>query len=405
MEILDKLKLLGEGAKYDVCASTATRTKKIKNAALGATQPAGVCHSFTPDGRCISLFKVLMTNYCEKDCVYCPNRAGRDVPRSRFSADELANLFIEFYRRNYVEGLFLSSGVWHSTSTTMDDILKVAELLRNKYQFGGYIHLKILPGTSDSQISQAVELANRISLNMESPTAHHLAKLSHAKNFGKEILGGMAKIGAQLKHRRDVTHTTQYIVGAAQESDQEILFSVNSLYKAHNLKRAYFSAFQPVTKTPLDTREATPLLRENRLYQSDFLMRLYHYKAHELIFDATGNLDPDLDPKLAYALHHPDIFPLEINTSSYGALLRIPGIGPLSAAKIVQVRRTHRLSDPRELKNAGIVLKRALPFITLAGRYFGNRQLLIRPERNIYQQLTLWGDERDYLLTTADVNN
>ncbi|HMM22514.1 MAG TPA: putative DNA modification/repair radical SAM protein [Selenomonadales bacterium] len=401
MDLSDKLKLLGEGAKYDICASTATRSAKVKNAAIGNTLPSGCCHSFTPDGRCVSLFKVLMTNYCEKDCAYCPNQAGRDVPRTRFEAEELARLFMDFYRRNYVEGLFLSSGVRHSTAATMADMLRVAELLRSRYRFGGYIHLKILPGASDAEIEAAANLADRLSLNMEAPTAGHLAKLSRTKKFGSEILGSMAKIGAHLRAQRGVTHTTQYIVGAAAESDRDILSSTDTLYKAYGLKRAYFSAFQPVAKTPLDHLPATPLLRENRLYQSDFLMRLYGFALSDLVFNPAGALDLELDPKLAYALHHPELFPLEINCASYASLLRVPGIGPQSAARIVAVRRSHRFAEYAELKNAGVVLKRALSFITVNGRYYGQRRFLTRPERRVFQQLSLWGDDRDLVFADA----
>jgi len=395
LDVLDKLQILGEGAKYDVCASTATKSSKIINPAIGSTSPSGICHSFTPDGRCISLFKVLLTNYCEKDCAYCPNRIDRNVPRSRFTADELVNVFMEFYRRNYVEGLFLSSGIFHSTSATMDEMIKVAEILRNHHKFGGYIHLKILPGSSAAEIQAAAAVADRISLNMEAPSDRHLAKLSRTKQYGPEIIGTMAKIGAYVARYKDVSHTTQYIVGAAQESDRDILTSAASLYKGYALKRAYFSAFQPVKHTPLETVSATPLIRENRLYQSDFLLRLYGFHLGEFVFDAGGNLDPDIDPKLAYALNHPELFPLDINQASYQQLLKVPGIGPRSASRIVQVRRTHRLNDPRELKNAGVVLKRSLSFITLNGQYFGDRRLLDKPRRQTYQQLALWGDERD----------
>lgn len=405
METLDKLAILGEGAKYDVCASTASKNCKVAGAAIGRPLPSGCCHSFTPDGRCISLFKVLLTNYCEKDCAYCPNQAGRDVPRTRFGAEELAGLFMDFYRRNYVEGLFLSSGVWHSTASTMGDMLKVAEILRRRYRFGGYIHLKILPGAGDGEIAAAVALADRVSLNMEAPSAGHLAKLSRAKKFADEILGGMARIHNHLKSERGVSHTTQYIVGAAAESDRDILTSTDRLYTAYSLKRAYFSAFQPVAKTPLGHLPAAPLLRENRLYQSDFLLRKYGFSLPELAFDPTGNLDLGLDPKLAYALHHPEIFPLDINRAAYETLLRVPGIGPLSAARIIQVRRSHRFADPKELKNAGVVLKRALAFITIGGRYYGGRSLLTRPARREYQQISLWGDDRDLMLTAAGADD
>lgn len=398
---LDKLKILGEGAKYDVCASTATRVQKPGKWNIGAASPCGVCHSFTPDGRCISLFKVLLTNYCEKDCAYCPNRADRDVARTKFAPEELAGLFMDFYRRNYVEGLFLSSGVSHSTSRTMSEILKVAEILRSQYKFGGYIHLKILPGAADVDVAAAMGFANRVSLNMEAPSAVHLAKLSQTKNFAGEILDGMAKIHKHLHNQPGVSHSTQYIVGAAQEADCDILQSVTSLYSRYNLKRAYFSAFQPVDGTPLATIGQTPLIRENRLYQSDFLLRNYGFRYHDLVFNQDGNLDPELDPKLAYALHHPEIFPLEINKASFDQLLKIPGLGPRSATKIVRVRREHRFSQPAELKNAGIVLKRALSFITIDGRFYGDKAKLTKPNRQSYTQLSLWGDSRDHLLTIA----
>jgi len=405
METLDKLQLLGEGAKYDICASTSSCAVKARNAAIGRSLPSGVCHSFTPDGRCISLFKVLLTNYCERDCAYCPNRAGRDVPRTRFAAEELAALFMEFYRRNYVEGLFLSSGIWHSPAATMQDIIKVAELLRQRYRFGGYIHLKILPGAADAEIAAAMRLANRVSLNIETPTQAHLVRLSRSKNFTGEILTGLRRISSHLGQRRDVSHTTQFIVGAAQESDQDILTSTASLYQQYRVKRAYFSAFQPVPGTPLAGLPPAPLLRENRLYQSDFLLRRYGFTVGELIFDSSGNLDLELDPKLAYALHHPELFPVDVNRVPYQTLLRVPGIGPQSAARIVQIRRTMRFTDPCELKNVGVVLKRALSFITIDGRFFGNRRLLARPERHSYRQLSLWGDDLDRLFAAAASDN
>ena len=354
-------------------------------------RPGGVCHSFTPDGRCISLFKVLLSNHCDRDCAYCPNQSSRDIPRTRFAAEELATLFMEFFRRNYVEGLFLSSGVIGSTAHTMSEMIKVVELLRGRHDFNGYIHLKILPGAADADIARAVELADRISLNMEAPSATHLSRLSRVKQFDRDILGGIARIHQHVKKHAGITHSTQYIVGAAGESDQDILGSADQLYGAYQLKRAYFSAFQPVSGTPLSGLAPTTLLRENRLYQSDFLLRQYQFSFQELVFGNDGNLDQELDPKLAYALGHPELYPLEVNQVSYAQLLRIPGIGPRSASRILRLRREYRLSDPRELKNAGVVTKRALAFLSINGRYFGDRRLLTRPRRDLYTQLTLWG--------------
>lgn len=405
METLDKLKILGEGAKYDVCASTASRTSKVKNASLGKTMPSGVCHSFTPDGRCISLFKVLLTNYCERDCAYCPNQAGLDIPRVRFTPEELAKLFLEFYRRNYVEGLFLSSGMWHSSQSTMSETIKVAEILRTRYKFDGYIHLKVLPGASDSEVQTAIKLANRVSLNMEAPSAEHLAKLSRRKSFHDELIGGMAKISHHLSQQPGVSHSTQYIVGAAGESDRDIVLSANTLYKTFRLKRAYFSAFQPVEHTPLADLSPVPTLRESRLYQTDFLLRLYGFTTDELVFEPSGNLDYSLDPKLAHALYNPNLFPLEINKAPYNKLLKVPGIGPRSAEKIVQVRRHHAFKDIAELRNAGIVLKRALSFITINGKFFGSRALLDKPKRQHFEQISLWGDSRDFMFTNTIINN
>lgn len=401
LETLEKLKILGEGAKYDVCASTAAGGSKIKQPAIGRTRPSGVCHSFTPDGRCISLFKVLLTNYCEQDCVYCPNRHERDVPRTRFHSLELADLFMDFYRRNYVEGLFLSSGIWHSLDSTMQEIIQVAEILRHRYRFGGYIHLKILPGAKKGDIEAAARLADRISLNIEAPSAQHLSRLSRRKHFSGDILAGLSAISQTIQNQRRISHSTQYIVGAAGESDQDILGSVDSLYQGYNLKRAYFSAFQPVEGTPLSVLSPAPLLRENRLYQSDFLLRLYGFHFSDLAFDISGNLDSGLDPKLAFALANPSLFPVEINKAPYRTLLKVPGIGPQSALRIVKARREYKFSDPRELKNAGVVLKRALSFITLDGKYLGTGVMLTKPRYLQYQQLSLWGDERDYLLTDA----
>ncbi|MFZ5352802.1 MAG: putative DNA modification/repair radical SAM protein [Bacillota bacterium] len=384
-----KLKILGEAAKYDICSSTAS-TKKIANSEIGNPLPSGICHSFTPDGRCVSLFKVLMTNECEKDCSYCPNRVQRDVPRVSFNPQELSKLFMEFYERNYVEGLFLSSGVRHGMSKTMDDMLKTVEILRYKYRFGGYIHLKILPGTTQEYIEQAAMLSNRISINLEAPNSNRLTVLSKSKNFETELLKPISIVADTLKNHRSVTHTTQYIVGAAGESDSEILRSVTSLYSSYNLKRAYFSAFQPVPDTPLQYLTSTPMIREHRLYQSDFLMRLYDFKYEDLVFDVKGNLDSALDPKLMYAVRNSQLFPMEINSASYDMLLRVPGIGPKSALKIVRARRQYRFVYPTDLKNMGISLKRCLKFITINGKHYDNLSWVLNPCLQEYEQLNMF---------------
>ena len=393
MDKLEKLALLGESAKYDVCASSSATPKKFKNADIGRTIPSGVCHSFTPDGRCVSLFKVLMSNQCEKDCLYCPNRAGRDVPRSSFAPEELAELFMEFYRRNYVEGLFLSSGVRHSTGRTMQELLETLEILRFRHKFGGYIHLKILPGAGEAETEKAVELANRVSLNMEAPSALHLSRLSRTKNFASEIMGGMSRIYRHIRNQPGVSHSTQFIVGAAQESDRDILDSTVRLYSGYGLKRAYFSTFQPVPGTPLDGIAGARLLREHRLYQADFLYRYYGFRMEDLFYDTTGNLDLTTDPKQAYAVGHPELFPMEINRASISDLLRIPGIGPRSAKKILLLRRESSFRSVEELARIGVVTKRALPFILVHGKHFSSPPTQPAHAASHYIQSSLWGNE------------
>lgn len=385
-----KLRILGEAAKYDICASTASTAKKIGNSFMGNSVPSGVCHSFTPDGRCVSMLKVLMTNECEKDCNYCPNRVQRDVPRVTFAPEELAKLFIEFYERNYIEGLFLSSGVRHGMSHTMDNMLKTVEILRYKYRFGGYIHLKILPGSGSEYIEHALSLANRISVNMEAPNENRLEQLSGTKDFRKDIITPISSIAASINKYPGTTHTTQFIVGAAKESDKEIITAVNRLYSRYKLKRAYFSAFQPVSGTPFEGLAPAPQVRENRLYQSDFLMRFYEFKYEDFFFDDSGNLDLSLDPKLMYAVKNPQLFPIEINRASYSDLLKVPGIGPKSAQKIIEVRRQCLLHSPLELKNIGISLKRALKFITVNGKFYDNLSWVLNPQKYQYEQLSFF---------------
>lgn len=267
------------------------------------------------------------------------------------------------------------------------------------------MHLKILPGASNSEIEKATKLANRLSLNMEAPSAFHLSKLSQTKKFDSEIISGIEKISSFITEHQEVSHTTQYIVGASNESDQEILQSVSMLYQNYHLKRAYFSAFQPIADTPLAHQFSTPLIRENRLYQSDFLLRIYNFKLNDLVFDSSGNLDQTIDPKLAYAFHHPEMFPQEINKAPYNLLLKVPGIGPGSANKIIQLRRQHRFTDPRELKNTGMVLKRALSFITINGKFYGYQPILTRPKREVYEQLSLWGDKNDLVFSNTNFNS
>ena len=391
---IKKLSILGAAAKYDICSSSASTGHKISKPDMGNTVPSGICHSFTPDGRCVSLLKVLMTNECEKDCSYCPNRAQRDVPRTAFAPEELSKLFIEMYERNYVEGLFLSSGVRHGTTNSIEDMVKTIEILRLRYRFGGYIHLKILPGTSEQYIMQAARLADRVSLNLEAPNSKRLKVLSRSKDYDKDLLAPLENIARIVEQNPGTTHTTQFIVGAAQESDKELLTTVNDLYSSYNLKRAYFSAFSPVYDTPLENVAPAPKMRESRLYQSDFLMRFYDFKFKDFIFDGKDNLDLTLDPKLMYAVRNPQLFPVEINRASFEQLLRVPGIGPKSARKILEVSRQYRITSPMELKNMGISLKRCQKFITISGKCYDSSKWLLTPlyefeQLNMFKEVSL----------------
>lgn len=387
---IKKLSILGEAAKYDICSSSASSGHKIAKASMGNTVPSGICHSFTPDGRCVSLLKVLMTNECEKDCSYCPNRVQRDVPRTAFAPEELSRLFIDMYERNYVEGLFLSSGVRHGMADSIENMLKTIEIIRLRYRFGGYIHLKILPGTSEQYIIQAARLADRISLNLEAPNSKRLKELSSSKDYEKDLLLPIRKIAGIVGQTPGTTHTTQFIVGAAKETDMEIMSTVNDLYTSYNLKRAYFSAFSPVSGTPLENVAPAPRIRESRLYQSDFLMRFYDFKFKDFYFDGIGNLDLELDPKLMYAVRNPQLFPVEVNRASYEQLLRVPGIGPKSARKILDIRRQYRIKSPLELNNMGISLKRSQRFITISGKCYDSSRWLMNPPRYEFEQLSMF---------------
>ncbi|MTI95120.1 MAG: putative DNA modification/repair radical SAM protein [Firmicutes bacterium] len=373
METLAKLQVLGEGAKYDICSSTS------------GPQGSGVCQSFTPDGRCISLLRVLMSNNCERDCAYCPNRVQRDVPRTTFAPEELARLFMDFYRRNYVSGLFLSSGIDDNADKTMDKMLATAELLRSQHGFTGYIHLKLIPGCSAGHIQEAVRLAQRVSINCETPDQESLARLSRAKSW-EDITGAMEMVRTLTAADRG-RQSTQFIVGAAQETDLAILKRALDCYRRYNMLRVYFSAFVPVPDTPLAVLDRTSLVREQRLYQSDFLLRQYGFRVEELPF-VDGQLPLDQDPKLAWARANPGFFPLEVNRATRKELLRVPGIGPVSAGRIIKVRRQGTIANLNELKNIGVVTSRAAPYLLIRGK-------LAMPNRAQFnfQQLSLFGGD------------
>jgi len=374
-----KLEILGSAAKYDICASTAAPERRPTNQNdFGSNAPAGICHSYTPDGRCVSLLKVLMTNACQNNCKYCVNRRDNDFPRASFEPEELAKLFVELYRRNYIEGIFLSSGIQKSPNYTMERMIQTAALLRYQYNYNGYIHLKVLPQASAELIEKGAELADRMSINLESPSPKRLKAIASDKEFMLDLIEPINVIQKQIqKGLLKAGQTTQFVVGAAGETDLELLKTTNWLYKKKSLKRAYFSAFIPVSETPLMNQQSIPLLREHRLYQADWLMRYYQFELSDLVLKQDENLSLDFDPKMVAAFNNKNDFPFEINKASFKDLLRIPGIGPQSAKRIYRARKEHRFTRLDELKNLGVVIKRAKPFLLINGKLQGKLNNLI----------------------------
>ena len=375
-KIQQKLNILADAAKYDVsCASSGSNRKNTNG--IGSGVACGICHSFTEDGRCVSLFKILMTNHCIYDCAYCINRRSNDRPRATLSPEEIIELTIGFYRRNYIEGLFLSSGVIKSPNFTMEQMVQVAKKLRLNENYNGYIHLKVIPGADSELIHEAGVWADRLSVNIEIPTEPNLLRLAPEKSH-EGILSPMSQINNDIlinkeerkKYRKvprfaPAGQSTQLIVGASPESDRQIIMLSSQLYKTQNLKRVYFSGYLPVNdydkRLPAITRP--PLIRENRLYQSDWLMRFYKFNAEEILTEDQPFLDLDIDPKLGYALRNMHLFPTDINRADYEMILRVPGIGVQSAQKIIMARR-HRKLNSQHLQKIGVVMKRAKYFIT-----------------------------------------
>ena len=375
--VLDKLKILAESAKYDVsCASSGT-SRSHKKGQIGSAEGWGICHSFAEDGRCISLLKIMLTNNCIYDCAYCINRRSNDLPRATFSVSELVNLTIEFYRRNYIEGLFLSSGVVRNPDYTMERLVKVVKDLRQVYRFNGYIHLKSIPGASQELVNEAGLYADRMSVNIEIPNEQSLQLLAPEKDFQsvftpmRYIQQGMLQSAEERKKYRHAPRfvpagqSTQMIVGATSDSDKDILHLTSALYKRPSMKRVYYSGFVPVNgyDNRLPALKQPPLVRENRLYQADWLLRFYNFKVDEIVDDSYPDLDLEIDPKLAWALRHPEAFPVDINRADYEMLLRVPGLGVKSAKMILTARRYSRLGTS-QLKQIGVVLKKAQYFIT-----------------------------------------
>lgn len=381
MQLEDKLAILADSAKYDVACTSSGVDRAGVHGKLGCSVAAGICHSFTPDGRCISLLKVLYSNACCYDCGYCVNRRSNDVPRATFTPRELAELTIGLYKRNYIEGLFLSSAVIGTPDYTMERMIEALRILRQEYHFNGYIHAKTIPGADAELVRRIGLLADRLSVNIELPSEASLSLLAPDKKK-QAILKPMGQIAVQsAQSKKELVlyrhapafapagQSTQMIIGATPESDRHIMGLAESLYKKYSLKRVFFSAYLPVnsdSRLPaLDVRP--PLLREHRLYQADWLLRYYDFSAWELLTEEEPNFDPYLDPKCTWAVRHPEFFPVEINTAPKAALLRIPGIGPKSALRILSARRQQHLGMA-ELKRMGVVLKRAQYFITCNGR-------------------------------------
>lgn len=380
MEVQDKLTILADGAKYDVACTSSGVDRAGKKGVLGNAHVAGLCHSFAADGRCISLLKVLMSNACAYDCSYCVNRRSNDVPRTTFTPRELAELTIGFYRRNYIEGLFLSSGVLGTPDNTMERMIECLRLLRQEYRFGGYIHAKTIPGASQELIYRIGLLADRVSVNLELPSEQSLRLLAPDKPKGS-ILRPMGQIrdGIEQNSHDLVVYrgapkfapagqSTQMIIGATPDSDFQIVRLAESLYQKYTLKRVFYSAYIPIgTHALLPQGQPVPLLREHRLYQADWLIRVYGFASSEILSEESPDLDPLLDPKCQWALRNLDQFPVEIKTADMELLLRVPGIGPIGARKIIAARRMGTPSF-EDLKKLGIVLKRAAYFITSGGR-------------------------------------
>lgn len=421
MDRLEKLAILTDAAKYDVACTSSGMDRKGKKGQLGSCAPQGICHSFSADGRCVSLLKVLLSNDCAYDCRYCVNRRSAPAPRASFAPRELADLTMDFYRRNYIEGLFLSSAVWGSPDETVEKMLETLGILRREYHFGGYIHAKAIPGCDSRLLAQLGLLCDRMSVNIELPSQRSLALLAPQKTKAG-ILGPMGQIAGSIReNRRDLTvyrharpfapagQSTQMMVGASGESDLQILRLTEGLYQKYQLKRVFFSAYLPMVADQnlpaLGTRP--PLLREHRLYQADWLLRFYGFGAEELLDEKAPNLDPRLDPKCTWALRHLDQFPVEVTTAPYEMLLRVPGLGMRSAKRIVKTRRHCPLTF-EGLKKLGVVLRRARYFITCRGQALERLSFSREPVEQAlllhrlsegpspYQQLSLF-DEPAYL--------
>lgn len=377
--IREKLGILADAAKYDVSCSSSGSNRKNENKGIGDAEGTGICHTYTEDGRCVSLLKILLTNHCIYDCAFCVSRRSNDIKRAAFTVEEVVELTMNFYRRNYIEGLFLSSGIFKNADYTMERLVRIVKKLRHEECFNGYIHLKTIPGASDELLREAGMYADRMSINLEMPTESGLKLLAPEKSHAevkkplKYIQNNITQFESEKALIKSVPkfvpagQSTQIVVGATPESDKEILYTANAFYKNFSLKRVYYSGYIPISD---DSRlpvigSQPPLIRENRLYQADWLMRFYGFRVQEILNDTHPNLEADVDPKLSWALRNLDQFPIDINTADYYMILRVPGIGVGSALKIVQARKFGRLYESH-LRKLGIAFGKARHFIRFA---------------------------------------
>lgn len=410
--VLEKLTILSDAAKYDASCSSSGSKRANKDKGIGNSDGLGICHSYTEDGRCVSLLKILFSNVCIYDCAYCVSRASNDVQRASFTVDEVVALTINFYRRNYIEGLFLSSGIFKNADTTMEKLVRVAKTLRTEHNFNGYIHLKAIPGASPELLHQAGLYADRLSVNIEIPSEMSLQKVAPEKNY-KDIITPMNFLREEkirlIDERKTIKKTpkfmpggqsTQLIVGASPENDWQILHLADDLYKNQKLKRVYYSGYVPIqTDNRVPLLAAPPLLRENRVYQADWLLRFYKFSLNEIITPDAPDLDLEVDPKVGYALRNPQIFPIDINKADFEMILRVPGIGVKSAKKIVSARRFQRVTWDN-LKALGVAANRAQFFMVCPGMPVAHkdystgvlRAKLVNPTRSVNSpQLSLFG--------------
>jgi len=370
MNTLEKLQVLGGGTKWDACTPASVRRKPHEKIRIGAPYEAGVCRSVTPDGRCVSLLKVLQTNRCIHDCKYCTHSTlCTQKKKTEFEPNELAKLFMNMYVRNYVEGLFLSSGVVRNENYAFEKMYETVEILRKKYNYQGYIHLKVMPGADKSHIKALTEVADRVSLNAECPNKSSFTEICSTKDYQIDIQRRLKMINQIKGPKVESGVTTQMVVGAANETDLDYIKSLENMYEDYGLKKAYFSAFDAVPGTPLEKEKSIPLKRENFLYRLDWLLRFYHFSFKEVktMVNEEEMLPLNIDPKLSFAINNPEKFPVDVNTATLDELLHVPGIGVTGAMRILTARKNHPIENADELKQIGIMYKQALPFIDIQG--------------------------------------